>query len=183
MDKQNEQASGTKGGCGCHPQSAKEEPQASQAKSADAESGGPMAMGMGMAKKMMAQMGQGGGPMEMMQKMMAQMSHGEGKPPMEKMMGMCMGMCAEMLTGLRQTNALAVFATPELQHAFGEWLKDLESKAEAAVAQGEKDAAALASALNITEDSARYVLARLAASGKVMLVARSPTQGASDAAG
>ena len=176
MDKQDEQASGMKGGCGCHPQSAKEEPQASQAKRTDAESGGPMAMGMGMAKKMMAQMGQGG-PMEMMQKMMAQMSHGEGKPPMEKMMGMCMGMCAEMLTGLRQTNALAVFATPELQHVFGEWLKDLETKAEAAIAQGEKDAAALASALNLSEDSARYVLARLAASGKVTLVARSPNTG------
>lgn len=183
MDKQNEQASGTKSGCGCHPQGPKEEAQASQAKSSGAESGGPMAMGMGTAKKMMAQMGQGGGPMEMMQKMMAQMSQGEGKPPMEKMMGMCMGMCAEMLTGLRQTNALAVFATPELQHAFGEWLKDLETKAEAAVAQGEKDATALASALNLSEDSARYVLSRLAANGKVTLVARSPTQGASDAAG
>jgi hypothetical protein len=30
----------------------------------------PMAMGMAMAKKMMSQMGAGGGPMEMMQKMM-----------------------------------------------------------------------------------------------------------------
>lgn len=132
-----------------------------------------MAMGMGMAKKMMAQIGHGGGPMEMMQKMMAQMSQGEGKPPMDKMMGMCMGMCAEMLTGLRQTNALAVFATPELRHVFGEWLTDLENKAEALIAQGEKDAGALASALKIGEDSARYVLARLAASGKVTLVARS----------
>jgi hypothetical protein len=36
-------------------------------------------MGMGMAKKMMAQMGQGSA-MEMMQKMMAQMKQGEGKP-------------------------------------------------------------------------------------------------------
>lgn len=175
MDKQNDQASATKGGCGCHPQSAKEEPQTSHAKSAGAESGGPMAMGMGMAKKMMAQMGQGGGPMEMMQKMMAQMSHGEGKPPMEKMMGMCLGMCAEMLTGLRQTNALAVFATPELQHAFGEWLEDLEGKAEALIVQGEKNTAALASALNLSEDSARYLLARLAASRKVTLVARPRT--------
>jgi hypothetical protein len=143
-----------------------------RAKGAGTESGNPMAMGMGMAKKMMAQMAQAGSPMEMMQKMMAQMSQGEGKPPMDKMMGMCMGMCAEMLSGLRQTNALAVFATPELQHAFSEWLADIESKAAAEIAQGEKDAGALASALKISEDSACYILGRLASSGKVTLVAR-----------
>jgi hypothetical protein len=157
MGKQSEQSSEAKAG-----------------KGAGAGSGGPMAMGMGMgmAKKMMAQMGQGGSPMEMMQKMMAQMSQREGKPPMEKMMGMCMGMCAEMLTALRQTNELAVFATPELQHAFGEWLSGLEGKAVAEIAQGEKDAGALAAALEITEESARYLLGRLAAGAKVTLVAR-----------
>lgn len=48
-----------------------------------------MAMGMGMAKKMMAQMGHGGSPFEMMQKMMAQMSEAGKPPPMDKMMGMC----------------------------------------------------------------------------------------------
>ena len=46
--------------------------------------GNPMTMGMGMAKKMMAQMGQGGSPFEMMQKMMAQMRSGDDKPQMEK---------------------------------------------------------------------------------------------------
>lgn len=135
--------------------------------------GGPMAKGMGMAKKMMAQMGQDGSPFEMMQKMMAQMSQGGGQPPMQQMMGMCMGMCAEMLTGLRQTNALAVFATPELQQAFREWLNDLETKAESAIAGGEKDAAALASVLMVSEESARYLIAQLAARDKVTLVARS----------
>ena len=44
----------------------------------------PMAMGIGMAKKITGQMGQVGSPMEMMQKMVAQMSQGEGNPPMEK---------------------------------------------------------------------------------------------------
>lgn len=58
----------------------------------------PMSMGMAMAKKMMAQMGREGSPFEMMQKMMAQMSQGEAKPPLEKMMGICMGMCSEMLS-------------------------------------------------------------------------------------
>ncbi|HBB6728415.1 TPA: hypothetical protein JD337_004893 [Citrobacter freundii] len=55
----------------------------------------PMMMGMGMMKKMMAQMGSGGeGPMAMMQKMMAQMGQGqaggEGAPPMQNMMAMFM---------------------------------------------------------------------------------------------
>lgn len=135
----------------------------------------PMAMGMGMPKKMMAQMGQGGSPFEMMQKMMAQMSEA-GKPPaMDKMMGMCMGMCSEMLSAIRQTNALAVHATPELEQAFGEWLKGLDGKAEALIATGPRDAAALAKALNVTEASANYLLARLAKQGKITLVAQKKT--------
>jgi hypothetical protein len=131
-----------------------------------------MAMGMTMAKKMMSQTRAGGSPMEMMQRMMAQMQPAEGKPPMEKMMGMCMGMCAEMLTALRQTNALAVHVTPELQQAFGDWLKEIESKAEVAISQGEKEAGAIATKLNITEDSARYILNRLAQQGKITLSAK-----------
>ncbi len=128
--------------------------------------GGPMAMGMGMARKMM---GQGGSPMEMMQKMMAQMGEGGGPP---QVMQMCMSMHAEMLDAIRQTTAMAAFATPALQQAFDAWLKDLEGKAEAAVAEGEKDVTALAAALGIDEESARYVFGRLAANGKVTLVAR-----------
>lgn len=134
--------------------------------------GGPMATGMTMAKKMMGQIGQGGNPMEMMQKMMAQMSHREGKPPMEKMMGMCMGMCAEMLTALKQTNALAVFGTPELHAAFSDWLKAYEDKALVVLTQGQKDAAGLASALQIGEESAGYILSHLAASGKISLTGK-----------
>jgi hypothetical protein len=149
------------------------EKQASDQPRSGSDAQSPMAMGMGMAKKMMAQMGQGGSPFEMMQKMMAQM-HEVGKPPaMDKMMGMCMGMCSEMLNAIRQTNALAVHSTPELQNAFGEWLEQLEGKAEALVAQGSVESTALAEALKITEASANYLLARLAQSGKVALVARS----------
>jgi hypothetical protein len=137
--------------------------------------GSPMAMGMGMAKKMMAQMGAGGSPMEMMQKMMAQMGQGEGKPPMEKMMGMCLGMCAEMLASIRNTTALAVSATPELQRVFGEWLKQMEDEALNVIGDSATDAAALASALKISEGSARYVMGRLAEQGKIKLTA-GPTQ-------
>ena len=125
-----------------------------------------------MAKKMA---GQGGSPMEMMQKMMAQMGQGGGPPQMQHMMQMCMGMCVEMLNTIRQATAMAAFATRELQRTFSAWLKDLEDKAESAVAEGEKDAAALAAALGIDEDSARYVLGRLAADGKVTLVGRPQT--------
>jgi hypothetical protein len=142
-----------------------------QDKPAQGAAGGPMAMGMAMAKKMMSQMGHGS-PMEIMQKMMAQMTEA-GKPPsMDKMMGMCMGMCSEMLTAIRQTNALAVHATPELQHAFADWLKDLEGKALAAIAEGEKDAAALAGTLKISEDSARYLLSHLAAREAIILTGK-----------
>lgn len=136
------------------------------------DASGPMATGMNMAKKMMSQMGHGGSPFEMMQKMMSQMGHGEGKPPMEKMMGMCMGMCSEMLNAIRQTNALAVHATPELQKIFSDWMKRLEAKAVEIVAKGESDSATLAAALDVSEDTANYILGRLAAAGKVTLAAK-----------
>lgn len=138
------------------------------AKSESAEST-PMAMGMGMAKKMMSQMG--GSPMEMMQKMMAQMSAAEGKPPMEKMMGMCMGMCGEMLSAIRNTTALAVSATPELQRVFEEWLQTAEAKTMELIREGTTDTAALANALKVREESARYILGRLAEQGKIKLYA------------
>ncbi len=121
---------------------------------------GPMAMGMNMAKKMMSQMGQGGSPFEMVQKMMAQMSTSEGKPPMEKMMGMCMGMCGEMLSAIRATNALAVSTTPELQNAFAEWLKDTEEEALKLIANGTTDSTALAGALKLSEASTQVAKSR-----------------------
>jgi len=94
-----------------------DEKQASDQAKSGSGSQSPMAMGMGMAKKMMGQMHEAGKP-----------------PPMERMMGLCMGMCSEMLNAIRQTNALAVHGTPELQNAFGEWLEQLEGKTEALVA-------------------------------------------------
>jgi len=103
---------------------------------------------------------------------MAQMGHGDDKPPMEKMMGMCMGMCSEMLTAIHRINAMAVFATPELQNAFADWLDQHEKKVAEALAGGEKDAASLAAATGLSEDSVRYLVARLAATEKIDLVAR-----------
>ena len=139
-------------------------------------SGGPAGpMGIDMAKKMMSQMGPGGSPFEMMQKMMAQMGHAEGTPPMEKIMGMCMGMCAEMLSAIRDTNALAVSVTPELQRAFSDWLKDAEARALKLIGNGTTDTAALAAALKLEENSVRYILTRLAEKGEITLTATAKT--------
>jgi len=88
------------------------------------------------------------------------------------MMGMCMGMCSEMLTAIHRINAMAVFATPELENGFAGWLDQYEEKVAAALAEGDKDTAALAAAVGLNEDSVRYLVARLAAAGKIELVAQ-----------
>ncbi len=137
----------------------------------------PMMMGMGMMKKMMAEMGSGGeGPMAMMQKMMGQMGSQPGSEagnPMQHMMEMCMGMCSEMLATMHKTTSLAAFATPELHSLFGEWMESLEREALTALEQqSEVDTTALASTLKISEASAIHVAAHLASKGKVNLSIR-----------
>lgn len=137
----------------------------------------PMMMGMGMMKKMMAQMGSGGeSPMAMMQKMMGQLGgqkEGEASNPMQNMMGMCMGMCAEMLTTVHKTTLMTAFSTPELHTLFGEWMESLEHEVLTAMAGKEQmDTAALATALKISEESAIHLIAHLASKGKVVLSIR-----------
>lgn len=102
------------------------------------QGGGSKPMMMDMMKKMMTQMGSGGeSPMAMIQKMMGQMGQvkpgADGEPPMQHMMDMCMSMCAEMLTTMQQTTAMATFATPELRELFAEWLDSVAVKALAAL--------------------------------------------------
>jgi len=136
---------------------------------------GPMEMGMSMARKMMGQTGKGGPrPMAMMQKMMAQMAKGqEDGQPMPPMMQMCMGMCSEMLTAIKQTTDMAAFATPELQGLFAAWLETLEQEAlQCLERNGGMDAPRLAKALHIDEKSAAYLFAHMAAAGKLTLQAR-----------
>jgi hypothetical protein len=77
---------------------------------------------------------------------------------------------SEMLESVHQTSALAVHATPELQQAFAEWLRELEDRAVGLLAKGKADGAQLARSLKIAEASALYLLHRLATSGKVNLV-------------
>lgn len=136
----------------------------------------PMEMGMGMAKKMMAQMGKDGpNPMAMMQRMMGQMAEGGQVPP--PMMQMCMGMCAEMLTAIKRTSDLAAFSSPELHGLFSDWLVEMEDKAASHVKEnGAVDLPSLARALGIGDESATYLLARLAKDGKILLRAE-PVRG------
>ena len=146
-----------------------------------AEQGGgfnPMMM-MGMMKKMMSQMGAGGeGPMAMMGKMTEQTGSEPGTEagsPMQNMMGMCMGMCTEMLTAIHKTTSLAAFATPELHTLFGEWMQNLEREAMATITdKGQMDAATLAAALKISEESAIHLAAHLASEGKAVLSIQVP---------
>jgi hypothetical protein len=127
---------------------------------------GPMVMG-----KMIRQTGRHDGPGKMMRKAACGMSEAEGHAAHGDGM-MSMARRPEMLEAIHQTNALAVHATPELQQAFADWLKELEAKAVALLAKGAADGAQLARSLNVTEASALYLLHRLAASGRIALIGK-----------
>ncbi len=148
-----------------------------EGKDKDQGSGGPMEMGMGMAKKMMAQMGMDDpNPMAMMQKKMSEMAEGGQQPP--PMMQMCMGMCAEMLTAIKRTSEMASFASPELHGLFAEWLGSRKDRAiQLLQKNGAMDLTDLAKALEISEESAAYLLAHLAKGGKVNLRAETISGG------
>src|SRR5215831_11755965 len=109
---------------------------------------------------------------------MAKRDHNESSPmdfgmrmAREKMAGMCMAMLAETLEAIKQTNALAVHATPELQHAFGEWLKTTEDMVMDLVGKGVTESAELGRSVGLSERSVHYILTRLAARGSVRLSA------------
>ena len=140
---------------------------------APSKEGGGSPMGMKMMKKMMGQQGQGGeGPMAMMQKMMNQ--KGEvaegGDNPMQQMMGACMGICTEMLDTMRRTTSLAVYAQPELQQLFEEWLTTREGDVMKLIEErGSLDPEALAAALSMNPASVTTLLARLQNQGTIRL--------------
>jgi DNA-binding transcriptional regulator YiaG len=113
----------------------------------------------------MAQAGASPDPLSMMKKMLGDAGH--TAPPM---MQMCMGMCSQMLSAIQHTTDMAAFATPELQHLFGDWLQQLEADALQQLRdKGELDIPAMAAALNISEQSAAYLVAHLSASGAISM--------------
>ena len=144
-----------------------------QEAAAATKEGGGESMGMGMMKKMMGQMGQGGGgPMAMMQKMMSQKGEGAegGDNPMQQMMGTCMAMCTEMLDTMHRTTSLAVYAQPELHQLFEEWLAAREGDVLKLIEErGSLDPEALAAALSMSPTSVTTLLAHLQNQGKIRL--------------
>jgi len=88
-------------------------------------------------------------------------------------MQMCMSMCKDMSGALKQTGEMAAFATPELHKMFTEWLETLEDEAIRRLEEGgETDAAGLAKALNISEESTAYLIAHMISSGKAQCKVR-----------
>ena len=129
---------------------------------------GPTAMGIAMAKKMMAQMSQGGSPMEMM----AQMSQGGDAAADGEDDGHVHG----HVFGDAQRDPpdqcpcrLRDAGAPARLRRLAEGNR---GQAEALLADSDKDAAALAAALKISEESVTYILARLAARGKITLAGK-----------
>ncbi len=110
----------------------------------------------------------------MMPKMMGSMTGGKGEHPM---MGMMMGMmgqkgkgqkmpwdmCKEMMTGFSETASTAKFATSELRGLFDEWCAQVESEILEFIKKGSKvDVEVIAKEFNLTKESIRYLLSRLA---------------------
>ena len=103
-------------------------------------------------------------PMEMMKKMM-----GEGGSPME----MCMNMCKQMTQTVAKASEMAAYATPELRGLFEAWLEEVEQEAVNFLSEkGAASAEELAERLGISPESAIFILARLAKSGKIRVSAQ-----------
>jgi hypothetical protein len=114
----------------------------------------------------------------MMPKMMGQMM---GNNPMMGMMSMMMGkksnstekgnenskmpwdMCSEMMTGMKETANTAKFATPELRGLFDDWCQQIEKEILDIVTEKKSiKIDEIAEKLNLSEDSIKYLLGRLA---------------------
>ena len=91
--------------------------------------------------------------------------------PMPRMMAMC----AEMLSSMERTAALAAFSTPELQGMFCEWREGLEGEDLSCLAKdGATEIETLAARLGTTRESAIHLAAVLVSKGKVRLSLRLP---------
>jgi hypothetical protein len=114
----------------------------------------------------------------MMPKMMGQMM---GNNPMMGMMSMMMGkkanstekdnenskmpwdMCSEMMTGMKETANTAKFATPELRGLFDDWCQQIEKEILDLITEKKSiKIDEMAEKFNLSEESIRYLLSRLA---------------------
>lgn len=107
---------------------------------------------MGMMERMMKR---GQSPMQMMKAMTE-----EGFPPME--------MCRQMTQAVERASEMAAYATPELRALFEDWLREVEEEVLSFVSErGKVDAMEIAERLKISEQSAVFLLSRLAREGKI----------------
>lgn len=112
-------------------------------------------------------------PMEMMERMM------KGGPfPMQMMKAMReegfspMEMCRQMTQAVERASEMAAYATPELRDLFEDWLRQVEEEILAFVSeQGKVDALEIAERLKISEQSAVFLLSKLAREGKIHMSA------------
>ena len=114
----------------------------------------------------------------MMPKMMGQMM---GSNPMMGMMSMMMGkktgntekgdktgkmpwdMCCEMMSGMKETANTAKFATTELRGLFDDWYQQIEKELLDLIKEKKSiNIDELAGKFNLSEDSIKYLLGRLA---------------------
>lgn len=83
-------------------------------------------------------------------------------------MEMCMNMCRQMTQSIERTSEMAAYATPELRGLFETWLEEVEQEAMKFIAeQGTVSAQTLADKLGISQESAIFIIARLAKTGKI----------------
>ena len=115
---------------------------------------------------------------ELMSGMMGKMM---GNSPIMGMMSMMMGkkgkdsekgseggkmpwdMCCEMMTGMKETANTAKFATSELRGLFDEWCQQIEKELLDFIKEkGSIKVAEIAEKFNLSEESIKYLLSRLA---------------------
>ncbi len=100
------------------------------------------------------------GMMGNMMKMMMNDHDGDGESPMS--------MCKKMVSNISRSNELATFATPEIRGLFEEWVEQLDNEVLDFVKQTKStNPEELAAHLNISKDSAIYLLSRLAQQGTI----------------
>jgi hypothetical protein len=123
---------------------------------------------------------------EMMSGMMPKMMGQMGSNPMMGMMSMLMGnksdstdkgdgnskmpwdMCGEMMSGFKETANTAKFATPELRGLFDEWCQQIEKEILDFVKEKKSiKIDELATKFNLSEESIKYLLGRLAGKGLI----------------
>lgn len=119
-----------------------------------------------MPKMMENMMGSGGG--NPMMNMMGTMMGGRSKSKGTHSHGMPWEKCSEMMSGFSETANTAKFATPELRNLFDEWCAQIENEILEQI-KNEKEISVdkIAKKINLSEESVKYLLGKLAQKGLI----------------